>query len=121
VASAKTVHATAPVQKGNGSCGANQPADPVIGSAKWKRSGNKVSLSVNLTNGRANTGYSVDVVENHCNSVVGLKLINFKTNAKGKGKGTATFEVPGAAKEFFANVYPTGQFELNETPSVSLP
>lgn len=120
VASAKTEHGTAPFQKGNNSCGTSQPADPVIGSAKFKRSGNKVTLSVKLTKGAANTAYSVDVVAGGC-SFRGITPVHFTTNAKGKGHGTGTFEALGTEHEFFANPYPTASFEFNETPYVPLP
>jgi hypothetical protein len=121
LASAKTSHATAPVQQGNGTCGSNQPADLVMGSAKFKRSGNNVTLSVKLTKGAPNTAYYVDAVENRCSAVFGFEIMRFTTNKKGRGHGTGTFEMPGTATEVFANVYPTTHFELNETPAVSLP
>src|SRR5438874_1602503 len=77
VASAKAVHATAPFEEGNVSCGLNEPADVVIGSAKFKRSGNNVTLSVKLKKGKATTAYRVDVAGPGCTAPIFYEIIHF--------------------------------------------
>ncbi len=113
-------HAKAPVQAGNGDCGVNHPENTVIGTASFKRAGNKVTVSVSLKGATPNTTYRIDLAGPSCGEL-GL-LAEFKTNKKGSGHGVGSIEVPAADKEFFVDVDTQGfHGPSNDTPYVSLP
>ena len=123
VASAKSLKAIAPFQEGNATCGLSEPFLPEIGTVKWKRTGNELTMKVKLTKGVPEKPYYATVLVNGC-EFYGTYIV-FTTNKKGKGKGSATFEIPEGDTEFFANVWrndlPGTPSEFNNTPYVSLP
>ena len=93
VASAKSSKATAPVQLGNDFCNNNEPEDPVIGTIKFKRTGNEVVMKV--VTDRRGTQYPVlrFAVRGPSCEFIGTPIL-IETNKKGKGKGTGSVTVP---------------------------
>ena len=84
IASAKSYTAKANLQGGNGYCGANLVELPVIGTANFKRLGNRLNVQIVMTHGAPNTTYYDYVYGNGCEllGVVG----QFTTNKKGEGQ-----------------------------------
>jgi len=118
---AKAVHAKAPIQKGNGSCGMNQPEDPVEGSVTFKRVGNVVTLTAKLTHGEPNRTY--EIVLSYAGTCEPIGSVgSFKTNKKGVGKGHGSIGVTEGATEFFADTSLNGLGpDFNNTTIVTLP
>jgi hypothetical protein len=118
---AKSVKATAPIQEGNGFCGSNEEADPVIGTVKFTRTGNTVKFAVKLAKGLPNTKYGVDIAARPCELLT--RTGEFTTNKKGIGHSKGSIEVPSEDTEFFADIDPNGFAAppFADTPFVSLP
>jgi hypothetical protein len=121
VAAAKSVHAKAPVQRGNGSCGMDQPGDQVEGFVTFKRVGNVVTMKAKLTHGEPNQTYEI-VLSDAVSCVPIGSAGSFTTNKKGVGKGSGSVEVPEADTEFFADTSLHGLAgDFNNTTIVVLP
>jgi hypothetical protein len=119
---AKSVKAKAPLQEGNGNCGANETGDPVLGSATFKRTGNAVTLKIKLKGGAPDETYEAELFGNasFC-ELIGV-VFDFTTNSKGNGGGQGSIAVPEGETEFFADPFgETPVFSTNDTPYVSLP
>jgi hypothetical protein len=116
-AKAKTSHAKANIQNGNGDCGKNHPELPVIGTVTFKRVGNIVTLNVVMKHAEPNKTFGVFLYGPACGQL-GMPL-SVTTNKKGSGKGSGSIEVPAADTEFFADPY--DHVVGNDTPYVKLP
>lgn len=125
VASAKSVKASAPFQKGNGFCNVNEPGDPILGTVKLQRTGNTVKMTAKLTGASPDTRYSVSLFFPNIKAleceVLGAP-IEITTNKMGKGKGSGIVVVAAEDKEFSAQLLDlqTDGIEA-DTPPVSLP
>lgn len=121
---AKSYKATAPIQKGKGIyCETSYPDLPVLGTVKFKRTGNRVNVKTVLTAGSPDTEYAVELenvlpAPERCPY---FQIGTIKTNAKGKGKDTAIVEVSADETEFEVFVVNSKTGEESSTPPVSLP
>ncbi len=116
----KTYKAKAVIQKGDPFCNSTEPTPTVMGTVKFKRTGNTVTITVTLTHGAPNTSYYGELASSL--SCTGLgPSVELTTNSHGKGKKSGSQEVQEAEKEFFVGVYPITAFEPNVTPPVTLP
>ncbi len=117
---AKTAHAKANFQLESESCGASEPGRPIVGKANFRRNGNTVTLRVNITHGRPNELYEVNLFVNFCELVFPIPQV--QTNKKGVGKTKATFQVESSVTEVYATLIDTGAPQhANDTPHVTLP
>jgi hypothetical protein len=125
VASAQSVKATDPIQKGQFVyCDTgNHPEAPVLGTVKLKRTGNLVSIKTKLTGLAPNTTYSIQLFAVHpresCPNFG--TVVTIATNAKGNGRGAGAVEVPAADTEFELGLYRPNGEEEGTAPRVFLP
>ncbi|MHB8533602.1 MAG: hypothetical protein ACYDC2_12865 [Solirubrobacteraceae bacterium] len=110
--------AKAPIQKENENCGANEPADPTIGTVSFKRRGTTVSVKVLIKKGKPEATDGIWLVGDGCNAV-GLFPATLATDSKGVGRVSSSLTVPSGYTHFFASVHYSGGL-ANDTPYVTL-
>ena len=111
----------ADIQQGNGFCGADLPALPVIGFANYHRTGNTVTVQYHLKNGHPNTEYSIVSLWTAPCTYLGDFSAPITTNKNGVANATGSITVPAGATQFFAtsaSFSPT--FQWHDTPMVTL-
>lgn len=116
----KTYSAEAFIQNGNGSCGTNEPQDPVIGIVTFHRTGNVIRFAVDVEHGAHNAPYGVSLWENspiYCELIYGADQLT--TNNRGEGHYTGELKVEEDQTTFFADV--SGPAGGGETRTVALP
>ena len=120
VALAKSVKATAPIQKGNEFCDFNDEAAPVLGTVKLKRTGNEVTVKWKITAAEPNAEYYPAMFSAET-CVEDGAFFAVTTNKKGKAKATATYVVGAGEKVFQVAFTKASPFGFNLTPPVTLP
>jgi hypothetical protein len=106
----------ADIQAGNGYCGADMTALPVVGFTNYHRTGNTVSIEYHLKNAIPNSTYIVELWGNTC-SFFGV-VTTITTNGNGVANGNGNITVPATSTRFFATAW--GPNGWNDTPAVTL-
>src|SRR5829696_6384240 len=104
--------ASAPIQQGNASCGANLPQQPVIGSVDFSRKGQSLTMTFHVTGGDANASYGAYLFSGTCNLLANLGSIS----TDGNGNASATFSTRTRINSYFATIY--GKDGWNDTTIV---
>lgn len=107
---------TADIQAGNGACGADLTALPVVGFTNYHRTGNSVSVQYHLKNALPNATYIVQLWGDACSYFGTVTTIT--TNSNGVANGTGSLTVPATSTRFFATAW--GPNGWNDTPAVTL-
>ena len=106
----------ADIQAGNGACGADLTALPVVGFTNYHRTGNSVSVQYHLKNALPNATYVVQLWGDACSYFGTVTTIT--TNSNGVANGTGSLTVPATSTRFFATAW--GPNGWNDTPAVTL-
>jgi hypothetical protein len=93
--------AEADVQYGNGNCGNLVMGAPVIGSVRFLRSGDQLTLRYVMTNGDANTAYAVHLYDADTCGSFG-KVGSFTSNAAGVGRTVSRRVSVAGSDRFYA-------------------
>ena len=115
----------ADVQQNNSFCGADLPANPVIGFANFHRSGETVTVNFHLKGAKPNTTYWIQLWTG-CTGYLGPGPFpgteEVVTNKNGVANGYISVNVPSAITLLFATAYdPTdAPFPWSDTPAVVL-
>ena len=104
--------ASAPIQQGNASCGADLPQLPVIGSVEFARKGASLAMTFHLDGAAPSATYQASVWSGGCEMLAELGSIT--TNAD--GDATASFSVRVKGQSFFATI--NGANGYNDTTIV---
>jgi hypothetical protein len=113
----------ADIQQGNGFCGFNDTALPVIGFANYHRVGDTITVNYHIKDGRPDTVYHFSLWANPGCFPVGT-LPDVTTNDNGVANANGDITLTGkntALTTFFAtswDLHPA--FEWNDTPNVTL-
>jgi hypothetical protein len=118
-ASAKALKATAEVQHENHNCGQPIANEPIIGSAKFTRKGNTLTVSYKAKELEPKQTYAFQFFGNAC--VFLGSPATFVTNAKGIGHVKASMTIPEADTEFFVDAYAAATNQGNDSFIVTLP
>ena len=103
-ASAESLSASSLVQENNASCGKFVEGQPINGSAKFKRTFNKVKVTYSAKHLAKSTEYFLSFYNNTGNACEFIgRPATFVTIATGAGKVTAEIEVPEKDYEFFVD------------------
>ncbi len=93
-ASAESLSASSLVQENNSNCGKLVEGQPIIGSAKFKRTFNKLKVTYSAKHLAKSTTYFLGFYNNTGGACEFLgDSVSFVTNAAGTGKGTGEIEV----------------------------
>ena len=106
----------ADIQAGNGACGADLTALPVVGFTNYHRTGNSVTVQYHLKNALPNATYVVQLWGDACSYFGTVTTIT--TNSNGVANGTGSLTVPATSTRFFATAW--GPNGWNDTPAVTL-
>ena len=106
----------ADIQAGNGFCGADLPALPVVGFTNFHRTGDTVRIQYHLKNALPNAEYIVQLWGDACSYFGTVTTIT--TNSKGVANGNGGVAVPPSSTRFFATAW--GPNGWNDTPAVTL-
>lgn len=100
-AGAASATAQADVQYGNNNCGDVVLGAPVIGYARFLRSGDRMMVRYVMTNGDANTQYAVHLLDADTCTSFG-KIGSFTTDAAGAGWTTSRQVAVAGSDRFYA-------------------
>jgi hypothetical protein len=118
-ASAKALKATAEVQHENHNCGEPIENQPIIGSAKFTRQGNTLTVSYKAKGLEPRQTYAFMFFGDGC-TFLGAPA-TFVTNAKGTGHVKASMTVPEADSKFFVDGFAEATNQGNDSFIVTLP
>jgi hypothetical protein len=93
----------ADIQAGNGFCGADVAALPVVGFTNYHRTGNTVSIEYHLKNALPDSTYIVELWGDAC-TFFGV-ITTVTTNGNGVANGNGDITVPAASTRFFATAW----------------
>jgi hypothetical protein len=108
----------ADIQQGNYFCGADLSTLPVIGFAKYQRSGETVSVKFRLKSARPDHTYYISLWT-RCSPLSALPGVAVTTNKKGVANVNLSVDVPLAITLVHATAYSSSTFYDN-TPAVTL-
>ncbi|HTZ64003.1 MAG TPA: hypothetical protein VMB51_07860 [Solirubrobacteraceae bacterium] len=109
--------ARADVQHNNGDCGKPLENEPIVGSAKFTRNGNTLTVSYKAKDLEPGHTYAFEFYGNECQRLG--TVATFVANAKGVGHVKGSMIVPAGDTEFFVDAFDGEQ--PNDSFIVTLP
>lgn len=109
------------IQREGENCGGREVGKPFIGSVLFERTGNTVTMLVQLTKGLPDTEYAIELWTSPVCGEVGTAG-TLLTDSAGRGTGLGSIELPAEdakVRRFFATLY--GDADYNDSLVVSLP
>ena len=121
-ASALSFSASSLVQENNANCGNFEEGLPIIGSAKFVRTFNKLKVTYSAKNLAKSTKYQLSIWNATAGACEDLGApANFVTTSTGAGKVTGEIEVPEKDYQFFATAEGGASPFTNDSFIVTLP